>query len=89
MTARVFAQYCPTCGTIITEITPSGHCPICRFYGWPGWLTDVDDRGDVMPWVMERAILEPVRPLRRVAAKPTVKTPGRRSILDRLRGKTR
>lgn len=92
MTARLFAQVCPTCGTIITEITPSGRCPICRFYGWPGWLVDIDDRGAIMPWVVERAIYEPLRPAPRptpVAVKPPVKNEGWRSILDRLRGKSR
>lgn len=91
MTARLFGHVCKTCGAILVELTPSGRCPVCVFYGQDGWLVEVEDRGVVMPWVVERAIQEPLPPPRTVR-RPAPVTPEkepRRSILALLRGKIR
>ena len=92
MTARVFGYVCRTCGTVVTELTREGRCPVCVFYGHDGWLVEVDDRAVVMPWVVERSIQEPLPPHRRRVRRPASvgpKTGTRPSLLSLLRGKIR
>ncbi|MCW5848771.1 MAG: hypothetical protein KIT87_01695 [Anaerolineae bacterium] len=92
MTARVFGYVCRTCGTVVTELTREGRCPVCVFYGHDGWLVEVDDRAVVMPWVVERSIQEPLPSSRRRVRRPASvepKTGTRPSLLALLRGKIR
>ena len=92
MTARVFGYVCKTCGTVVTELTREGRCPVCVFYGQGGWLVEVDDRAVVMPWVVERSLQEPLPPPRRRVRRPASVAPEterRPSLLALLRGKIR
>lgn len=91
MTARMIGHVCKTCGTVYVEIAPGGRCPICYFYHNDGYLMEVEDRNVLTPWVVERAIYEPLPTVRPRPTPPPAKTPSarRRSILAILRGKMR
>lgn len=87
MTGRLYGYVCDTCGLLVVEVAPVGRCPVCQYYGRPGYLVEIEERGVVMPVLVERALSEPLPPVRR-PVKPAVPTKmARPSILDRLKGK--